>query len=173
MLLHRHGTPVTAFKTASSSGPTAATESRSAAPGPGGNCITFSVRWMERSPRSCAHRTPFQVAVGSGLGKQTALGALIDDRAVARTQAYTGNAVNLGAALLTGAHGYDSAGHFFAPTVLDRVREDTYVGQLTSPIVSRQEPWASTKASRPTLPRSSAPSSSQALDEGAGISHVE
>ena len=37
-----------------------------------------------------------QVAVGSGLGQQTGLGALIDDRAVAQMQAYTDNAVSPG-----------------------------------------------------------------------------
>ena len=80
------------------------------------------------------------VSVGSGLGKDTGLGALIDDRAVAQMKAYTQNAVDLGANLLTGGHGYDSAGNFFAPTVLDRVTEDSDVAQseIFGPIAAIQ-----------------------------------
>jgi succinate-semialdehyde dehydrogenase/glutarate-semialdehyde dehydrogenase len=80
------------------------------------------------------------VSVGSGLGKDTGLGALIDDRAVAQMKAYTQNAVDLGANLLTGGHGYDSPGNFFAPTVLDRVTEDSDVAQseIFGPIAAIQ-----------------------------------
>jgi succinate-semialdehyde dehydrogenase/glutarate-semialdehyde dehydrogenase len=80
------------------------------------------------------------VSVGSGLGKETGLGALIDDRAVAQMKAYTQNAVDLGANLLTGGHGYDSPGNFFAPTVLDRVTEDSDVAQseIFGPIAAIQ-----------------------------------
>jgi succinate-semialdehyde dehydrogenase/glutarate-semialdehyde dehydrogenase len=55
-------------------------------------------------------------------------------------QAYTQNAVDLGATVLTGGHGYDSAGNFFAPTVLDRVTEDSDVGQseIFGPIAAIQ-----------------------------------
>lgn len=81
-----------------------------------------------------------QVAVGSGLGQQTGLGALIDNRAVAQMQAYSDNAVNLGASLLTGGHGYDSPGNFFAPTVLDHVTEDSEVArsEIFGPIAAIQ-----------------------------------
>jgi len=55
-------------------------------------------------------------------------------------QAYTENAVALGATLLTGGHGYDSVGNFFAPTVLDRVTEDSDVAQseIFGPIAAIQ-----------------------------------
>lgn len=81
-----------------------------------------------------------QITVGSGLSKNTDLGALIDDRAVSQMKAFTENAVGLGATLLTGGHGYDSPGHFFAPTVLDRVSEDSEVAQseIFGPIAAIQ-----------------------------------
>jgi succinate-semialdehyde dehydrogenase/glutarate-semialdehyde dehydrogenase len=81
-----------------------------------------------------------QVQVGSGLGTGTGLGALIDDRAVAQMKTFTENALSLGATLLTGGHGYDSAGSFFAPTVLDRVPEDSDVAQseIFGPIAAIQ-----------------------------------
>ncbi|MET3368465.1 UNVERIFIED_CONTAM: succinate-semialdehyde dehydrogenase/glutarate-semialdehyde dehydrogenase [Jeotgalibacillus campisalis] len=81
-----------------------------------------------------------QVTVGSGLAKDTGLGALIDDRAVSQMQAFTENAVDLGATLLTGGHGYDSPGNFFAATVLDRVTEDSDVAQaeIFGPIAAIQ-----------------------------------
>lgn len=80
------------------------------------------------------------IAVGSGLGHNTGLGALIDHRAVAQMQAYTDNAVALGASLLTGGHGYDSPGNFFAPTVLDHVAEDSEVArsEIFGPIAAIQ-----------------------------------
>ena len=62
-----------------------------------------------------------QVAVGGGLGTGTVLGALIDGRAVQQMRALTDDAVAGGAALLTGGTELGSAGHFFAPTVLDHV----------------------------------------------------
>ncbi|MBT2555243.1 NAD-dependent succinate-semialdehyde dehydrogenase [Arthrobacter sp. ISL-5] len=81
-----------------------------------------------------------QVPVGSGLGQGTALGALIDDRAVAQMQSFTRNAVELGADLLTGGQAYDSQGHFFAPTVLDRVPEEADVAksEIFGPIAAIQ-----------------------------------
>ncbi|MFI2563473.1 NAD-dependent succinate-semialdehyde dehydrogenase [Paenarthrobacter sp. NPDC018779] len=81
-----------------------------------------------------------EVAVGSGLGQQTGLGALIDDRAVAQMQSYTDNAVDLGANLLTGGHGYESPGNFFAPTVLDNVSENSDVArsEIFGPIAAIQ-----------------------------------
>ena len=63
-------------------------------------------------------------------------------------QAYTENAVNLGATLLTGGHGYDSAGNFFAPTVLDHVTEDSDVAQseIFGPIAATQRFSSETEA---------------------------
>jgi len=81
-----------------------------------------------------------QVPVGSGLGEGTLLGALIDDRAITQMEAFTRNAIDLGAKLLTGGHSYDSAGHFFAPTVLDRVPEESEVAtsEIFGPIAAIQ-----------------------------------
>ncbi|WP_077488098.1 NAD-dependent succinate-semialdehyde dehydrogenase [Sinomonas mesophila] len=81
-----------------------------------------------------------QIKVGHGLGTGTGLGALIDDRAVSEMKAYTENAVSLGAELLTGGHGYDSPGNFFAPTVLDRVSADSDVAtsEIFGPIAAIQ-----------------------------------
>lgn len=81
-----------------------------------------------------------QVPVGSGLGNGTVLGALIDDRAVAQMKNFTGDAVDRGAELRIGGHGYDSAGHFFAPTVLDRVPEESDVArsEIFGPIAAIQ-----------------------------------
>jgi len=81
-----------------------------------------------------------QIQVGHGLGTGTGLGALIDERAVSEMKAYTENAVSLGAELLTGGHGYDSPGNFFAPTVLDRVSADSDVAtsEIFGPIAAIQ-----------------------------------
>jgi succinate-semialdehyde dehydrogenase/glutarate-semialdehyde dehydrogenase len=81
-----------------------------------------------------------QVPVGSGLGEGTRLGALIDARAVAQMEALTRNAVDLGAELVTGGHTYDAAGHFFAPTILDRVPEDSdaATSEIFGPIAAIQ-----------------------------------
>ncbi|MDQ0634126.1 succinate-semialdehyde dehydrogenase/glutarate-semialdehyde dehydrogenase [Arthrobacter pascens] len=89
-----------------------------------------------------------QVPVGNGLGQGTGLGALIDDRAVAQMHTYTNNAVTLGATLLTGGHGYDSAGNFFAPTVLDHVTEDSDVAksEIFGPIAAIQRFTTETEA---------------------------
>jgi succinate-semialdehyde dehydrogenase/glutarate-semialdehyde dehydrogenase len=80
------------------------------------------------------------VAVGSGLGSGTALGPLIDERAVRQMLALTADAVAQGAELLTGGTGLGSAGHFFAPTVLDRVPEDAEVActEIFGPIAAIQ-----------------------------------
>lgn len=81
-----------------------------------------------------------QVPVGSGLGEGTLLGALIDNRAVTQMEALTRNAVDLGSELVTGGHTYDTAGHFFAPTILDRVPEDSEVAtsEIFGPIAAIQ-----------------------------------
>ena len=81
-----------------------------------------------------------QVPVGSGLGVGTMLGALIDQRAVTHMQALTDEALSRGAEMLTGGHGYDSVGSFFAPTVMDRVHPDSRVvrEEIFGPIAAIQ-----------------------------------
>lgn len=84
------------------------------------------------------------VAVGAGLGTGTALGPLIDDRAVRRMRALTDDALARGAELLTGGTELGtelgSVGHFFAPTVLDRVPADAEVAatEIFGPIAAIQ-----------------------------------
>jgi succinate-semialdehyde dehydrogenase/glutarate-semialdehyde dehydrogenase len=80
------------------------------------------------------------VAVGAGLGTGTGLGALIDGRAVQQMRALTDDAVAQGAELLTGGTELGSAGHFFAPTVLDRVPADAEVAttEIFGPIAAIQ-----------------------------------
>lgn len=81
-----------------------------------------------------------RVPVGSGLGAHTALGALIDHRAVTQMHALTEDALARGAELLTGGHGYDSLGNFYAPTVLDRVHPESRVvrEEIFGPIAAIQ-----------------------------------
>jgi len=80
------------------------------------------------------------VAVGAGLGTGTTLGPLIDDRAVRQMRVLTDDAVAQGAELLTGGTELGSAGHFFAPTVLDRVPADAQVActEIFGPIAAIQ-----------------------------------
>jgi succinate-semialdehyde dehydrogenase/glutarate-semialdehyde dehydrogenase len=80
------------------------------------------------------------VTVGAGLGTGTALGPLIDDRAVRRMRALTDDAVTRGAELLTGGTELGSVGHFFAPTVLDGVPADAEVArtEIFGPIAAIQ-----------------------------------
>jgi len=81
-----------------------------------------------------------QAPVGSGLGKGTVVGPLIDDRALRQMEAFTRNALDLGAELLIGGHAYESAGNFFAPTVLDKVAEnsDVATSEIFGPIAAIQ-----------------------------------
>jgi succinate-semialdehyde dehydrogenase/glutarate-semialdehyde dehydrogenase len=81
-----------------------------------------------------------EVRVGAGLGTGTALGPLIDDRAVRQMRALTDGAVARGAELLMGGTELGSAGHFFAPTVLDRVPADADVActEIFGPIAAIQ-----------------------------------
>jgi succinate-semialdehyde dehydrogenase / glutarate-semialdehyde dehydrogenase len=81
-----------------------------------------------------------EVAVGSGLGVGTGLGALIDARAVQQMRALTDGAVAQGAELLTGGTELGEVGHFFAPTVLDRVPSDADVAttEIFGPIAAIQ-----------------------------------
>jgi succinate-semialdehyde dehydrogenase/glutarate-semialdehyde dehydrogenase len=81
-----------------------------------------------------------QVAVGAGLGSGTEMGPLIDDRAVRQMRALTDDAVARGAELLAGGTELGSAGHFFAPTVLDRVPTEAEVArtEIFGPIAAIQ-----------------------------------
>jgi succinate-semialdehyde dehydrogenase / glutarate-semialdehyde dehydrogenase len=81
-----------------------------------------------------------EVRVGAGLGTGTTLGPLIDDRAVRQMRALTDDAVAHGADLLTGGTELGAVGHFFAPTVLDRVPADATVActEIFGPIAAIQ-----------------------------------
>ncbi|MEY4396495.1 MAG: Succinate-semialdehyde dehydrogenase GabD [Actinomycetota bacterium] len=59
--------------------------------------------------------------LGNAMNKETTLGPVIDDRAVARLQHLVDDAVAKGATLLTGGKSPDRPGHYFEPTVLDNV----------------------------------------------------
>lgn len=61
------------------------------------------------------------VVVGNGLTPGVTLGPLIDDRAVQTCRQLINDAVARGALLLTGGSAIDGPGHFFEPTVLDRI----------------------------------------------------
>ncbi len=78
--------------------------------------------------------------VGSGFGDGTAVGPLIDDRAVAAMTAFTEDAVAKGATLRTGGTAFDTAGTFFAPTLLDHVPENSDVArsEIFGPIAAIQ-----------------------------------
>jgi succinate-semialdehyde dehydrogenase/glutarate-semialdehyde dehydrogenase len=80
------------------------------------------------------------VRVGAGLGTGTTLGPLIDDRAVRQMRALTDDAVARGAELLSGGSELGPVGHFFAPTVLDRVPADADVArtEIFGPIAAIQ-----------------------------------
>ncbi|MFF1831070.1 NAD-dependent succinate-semialdehyde dehydrogenase [Paenarthrobacter sp. NPDC058040] len=78
--------------------------------------------------------------VGNGLGQGTALGALIDDRAVNQMLAFTEDAVAQGAELRTGGSAYNTVGHFFAPTLLDHVPAQAKIAnsEIFGPIAAIQ-----------------------------------
>jgi succinate-semialdehyde dehydrogenase/glutarate-semialdehyde dehydrogenase len=80
------------------------------------------------------------IAVGAGLGQGTVLGPLIDDRAVRQMRALTDDAVAHGAELLAGGTELGAAGHFFAPTVLDRVAPGSDIArtEIFGPIAAIQ-----------------------------------
>jgi succinate-semialdehyde dehydrogenase / glutarate-semialdehyde dehydrogenase len=79
-------------------------------------------------------------AVGHGLGDGTVLGALIDDRAVRQMREFTADAADRGAQVRAGGFAYESAGSFFAPTVLDAVPEtaDVSRNEIFGPIAAVQ-----------------------------------
>ncbi|WP_347755673.1 NAD-dependent succinate-semialdehyde dehydrogenase [Agrococcus sp. ProA11] len=78
--------------------------------------------------------------VGNGFGDGVTMGPLIDDRAVTNMRSLTEEALERGAELRLGGHGYDSAGHFFAPTLLDRVPADATIAgtEIFGPIAAVQ-----------------------------------
>ncbi|WP_206447628.1 NAD-dependent succinate-semialdehyde dehydrogenase [Agrococcus sp. KRD186] len=82
-----------------------------------------------------------RVAVGAGLGEGTVVGPLIDQRAVRQMRALTDDAVAHGAELRAGGTELgDGTGHFFAPTVLDRVPEASDIAgtEIFGPIMAIQ-----------------------------------
>ena len=78
--------------------------------------------------------------VGHGLADGTAVGPLIDHRAVAQMQRLTQDAQARGATLRTGGSTLGSAGSFYAPTVLDHVPADADVAiaEIFGPIAAVQ-----------------------------------
>jgi succinate-semialdehyde dehydrogenase/glutarate-semialdehyde dehydrogenase len=78
------------------------------------------------------------LAVGPGSRPGTAIGPLIDARAVARIDALVGDALERGAQLLTGGHPIAGDGHFFEPTVLAGVRPGSKVlrEEIFGPVVA-------------------------------------
>lgn len=65
--------------------------------------------------------------VGNGLMPGVTLGPLIDDRAVRKCRRLVDDAVARGALLRTGGSSIDGLGHFFEPTVLDRVPSEAEI----------------------------------------------
>ena len=63
--------------------------------------------------------------IGRGTEEGVSIGPLIDEKAVASSQAFVDDAVGLGATVLTGGKRVDGAGTFFQPTVLSNVHADT------------------------------------------------
>ena len=62
--------------------------------------------------------------IGHGLEDGTEVGPLIDERAVEKVQRIVVDAVGRGGRALTGGERIDGPGHFYRPTVLDRVPPD-------------------------------------------------
>lgn len=63
--------------------------------------------------------------IGRGTEEGVSIGPLIDEKAVASSQAFVDDAVGLGATVLTGGKRLDGSGTFFQPTVLANVHADT------------------------------------------------
>ncbi len=78
--------------------------------------------------------------VGSGFADDALVGPVIDDRAAQQMQRYVDDAVTRGATLRTGGHGFDGAGHFYAPTLLDHVPVDCLAAtsEIFGPIAAIQ-----------------------------------
>jgi succinate-semialdehyde dehydrogenase/glutarate-semialdehyde dehydrogenase len=62
--------------------------------------------------------------VGNGLDKDTKIGPLIEEKAVAKVEEHVRDALAKGAKLITGGKRGDGAGYFYVPTVLTGVRSD-------------------------------------------------
>ena len=65
--------------------------------------------------------------VGNGLDKDTKIGPLIEEKAVAKVEEHVRDAVAKGAKIVTGGKRGEGAGHFYVPTVLTGIRADTLV----------------------------------------------
>jgi succinate-semialdehyde dehydrogenase / glutarate-semialdehyde dehydrogenase len=65
--------------------------------------------------------------VGNGLDKDTKLGPLIDEKAVAKVEEHVRDALSKGAKVVVGGKRVEGAGHFYAPTVLTGIRSDMLV----------------------------------------------
>lgn len=63
--------------------------------------------------------------IGRGTEEGVSIGPLIDEKAVASSQAFVDDAVSLGAKVLTGGQRVDGPGTFFQPTVISNVHADT------------------------------------------------
>ena len=70
------------------------------------------------------------LTVGNGFSESTQVGPLIDQRAVQQMHALTDNAVAQGAELRTGGATHAGLGHFFSPTLLDKVPASAEVTQV-------------------------------------------
>ncbi|GAA3593384.1 NAD-dependent succinate-semialdehyde dehydrogenase [Agrococcus terreus] len=76
--------------------------------------------------------------LGNGLAEGVALGPVIDDRAVRGFSRLVEDAVDKGAELRTGGAAVGGDGHFFEPTVLDRVPESAEIAveEIFGPVAS-------------------------------------
>src|SRR5688572_31680758 len=62
--------------------------------------------------------------VGNGLDKDTKIGPLIEEKAVAKVEQHVRDALSKGAKLITGGKRGDGAGYFYTPTVLTGISTD-------------------------------------------------
>jgi succinate-semialdehyde dehydrogenase/glutarate-semialdehyde dehydrogenase len=62
--------------------------------------------------------------VGNGLDKDTKIGPLIEEKAVAKVEEHVRDALDKGAKLIAGGKRGDGAGYFYQPTVLTGIRSD-------------------------------------------------
>lgn len=67
--------------------------------------------------------------VGAGISGPTDQGPLINRQAVAKAEAHVSDAITRGARVLTGGHGLEGKGNFFAPTVIADVPVDALLCQ--------------------------------------------
>jgi succinate-semialdehyde dehydrogenase/glutarate-semialdehyde dehydrogenase len=68
-----------------------------------------------------------ELRFGNGLDKDTKIGPLIEEKAVAKVEEHVRDAVAKGAKIVTGGKRGEGAGHFYVPTVLTGIRADTLV----------------------------------------------